>query len=494
MKVSRSLTTKAMIEIRDDPDDVGRRWLRIMPVRMRTERRFAVFAVDELQRVLTLETRGSENSNGDDNVSMNDDAHQILQPPKQRRRTGLLLHGQNRFHDDAVQMFCQYLRQPTCELTALSLCQLPRPQYRLLLEALHDNASVKELHVHWRRNDVGIEGMIELLSKKTDFEALCFHSSCFCLSQVLPFLKRSDGLLQHLKKLRFDECCIDDKKLELIIQALVDGNHHRCLESLSLRNNEITSRSLAYLCVALRPSIFPNLQQLLLGHNRNLLEEPDITQRFVYNFLLAADAIVKELDVSFCCTWAVAYAYFLKALETNRTLLVLNIADDELPGLQPIRNHFVDCLPKIKTLQHLIVTPEQHVLDDMDKDLKTAYRRNASLFQLSTKTGHPLLSTTRLGETATVPLAPFLVFILKRNHQLAYIDKLLPPTATAGSANDITIPRGRWSRVLSQVGRGPEGCSPVYKILRAALAIWPESSHHHQKQHHRNQQAGTSRE
>jgi Leucine Rich repeat len=458
-----------MIDIRDDPDDPGRRWLRILPVRMTTERRFAVFVVDELQRILPL-----ERDNGNNNNSADSGPQEVILQQRQRRTTGLLLHGQNRFHDDAIAVFCYYLKQSTCALTALNLCQLPRQHYRLLLEALQHNTSVKELHVHWRRNDVGIVGMIELLQSRNDFEALCFYSSCFSVSQILPFLRRKD-ILQYLKKLRFDECCIDDRGLEWIVQAVVDGNHHHGLESLSLRHNEITARGLAYLCVALRPSIFPRLQQLLLGHNRNLLEEPDVTQRFVSHFLLAPDTMIKNLDVSFCCTWAVAYVYFIKALETNRTLLVLNIADDELPALQPIRSPFIDCLPKVKTLQHLIVTPKQHLFDENDKELKTAYRRNASLFQLSTKAGQPL-TLNRLGETAfSLPLAPFLVSILKRNQQLAYIDHLLPPTATPGSANDITIPRGRWSRVLAQVGQGPEGVSPVYMILRAALAIWPES-------------------
>lgn len=450
--------SQEMLDVRDDPDDPRRRWLRILPVRMRTEGRFAVFAVDELQRILPLERDNNNNNHSPSAIP--------------QRHTGLLLHGQNRFHDDAVEVFCNYLRQPTCELTALDLCQLPRQQYRLLLQALHHNTSVKELHVHWRRNDVGIVGIIELLRMKTDFEALCLYSSCFCISQILPFL-RQDGSLRHLRKLRLEECSIDDRGLELMIQALVDGNHHRRLEVLSLCNNEITSRGLAYLCVALLPSLFPHLQKLLLGHNRTLLDEPEITQRFVFSFLLAQDATtLKELDISYCCSWAVAYFYFLKALETNRTLLALNISDDELPGLQPIRNQFVDCLPKMKALQHLIVTPEQHIFNDYDKELKMAFHRNASLFKLSTKTGQPL----------TLETSPFLLFILKRNKQLAYIDHLLPPTATAGGPNDITIPRGRWSRVLAQVGQGPEGASPVYKILRAALASWPEVNQKHSHQ------------
>jgi hypothetical protein len=255
-----------------------------------------------------------------------------------------------------------------------------------------------------------------------------------------------------------------------------------------LRNNELTSRGLVYMCVALCPSVFPHLERLLLGHNRNLLEDPEITQRFVYNFLLADDGatILKELDISYCCTWAVAYVYFLQALEINRTLLVLNISDDELPGLQPIRNQLVASLPKMMVLQHLIVTPEQHVLDDPDEELRMAFRRNASLFQVSIKsTGQPL---SHEASSAVLPLAPFLLSILKRNKQLVYIDHLLPPTATPGGIHDITIPRGRWSRVLAQIAGREEGhhrrpllddegaASPVYKILRAALANWPEVS------------------
>jgi hypothetical protein len=130
-----------------------------------------------------------------------------------------------------------------------------------------------------------------------------------------------------LQTLGFHDCAIDDEKIEAIMRALAEASNRRNngLKEMWFSSNYITHRGLQSLCETPTLSAFPHLQKLML-FAIDLLDDQEITQRFVQEILISPDTTVKELDISWCSEHAARYTIFIKILETNGTLLRLNVS------------------------------------------------------------------------------------------------------------------------------------------------------------------------
>jgi hypothetical protein len=69
--------------------------------------------------------------------------------------------------------------------------------------------------------------------------------------------------------------------------------------------------------------------------------------------------------------------------------------------------------------------------------------------------------------------------LLRRNRYLSHVNVMLETTTSSTLHHEAAIappsippPGSLWSTVLSKVGHGPQGASPVYTILCDRLATW----------------------
>lgn len=293
--------------------------------------------------------------------------------------------------DEAVDVFSEFLRR-TIQLPALSLGMGDLQSIHIfhhLLEAIHNNTSVKQLRIIYPLfyaddDDVGNDEIDKLLSHKTDLEDVWFAAaSSKSRSFLISILARG---YPSLRKLGFHRCGIDDLEIQLIIEALVEGNLNRHLEALDLRYNYITPHGLRSLSELLTPTAFPFLQKLKLSENYVLLNDTDITQHFVQEILLVQGTCLKELYISRCGARPVGCSFIIKALETNHMLNVLEMTSsqeqwnsDSYRSEAPFRRQLVTSLPKMKGIQRLKLG---YVLERQDRDLiMTAVAANTSLVE-----------------------------------------------------------------------------------------------------------------
>lgn len=485
-KMRHDKTEINLQHLRQDKKDPQRRWLDVFGD---VDPEDAVFIVDMLQQILLHEQQLTDNNNNKTRTT---------------RRTGLYLSCPN-LHEKTVEVFEHFL-QDTTRLSALHLhfiegeiqppsyrCAFHCEHYRRLLKALYTNMSVEELSLTCNRgfsataSDHDVDGWIaKLLENKNDFTAIRFGGDRFFLASFIQTLRSGSLPRNHLRKLGFHDCRLFDQHIESLIQALVDGDLHRCLEELDLSKNCITSSGLRSLC-ALNPSTFPSLQKLTLNGNDILIDNEEITRRFVQELLLSDETTLKELHIAHCALFPVRYTLFIKALETNQQLRLLNMSNctdfadivdgepDIFDDQQPIREQLVESLPQMKGLGYLIAA--QLFLNEHDQELMTAFDKNTSLVRISVPTTSLIINHDARSEIST----PILLTILKRNN---YFTQLLPvasllrtttkPNATTTTPTT-TIPSSLWTRVLATVGKGSEGSSVVLFILQEQLANWPET-------------------
>jgi hypothetical protein len=114
--------------------------------------------------------------------------------------------------DGAIDIFAGFLREMPCQLQALYLLEdLPPPQVRRLLEALHTNRSVKALRISSLKGDEGALWVADLLRHKADFTELGFYWCRFSFTQILPLLREQ----RNLTVVAFDSCHVNNEDVLL---------------------------------------------------------------------------------------------------------------------------------------------------------------------------------------------------------------------------------------------------------------------------------------
>jgi hypothetical protein len=279
-----------------------------------------------------------------------------------------------------------------------------------------------------------------------------------------------------LKKLGFVECISDDNDIELAIRAMLQGGDYSNLRELSFADNELQSCHALRCFSSLTRANFPCLENLDISGNPGLLEDKDITNHFVQQVVSAQGTALKELNVSFCSDKNQGHpTIIIKALADSNTRLVsLDLTgwtDEDLCHRQAIRNEFVESLPNMKTIEHLICN--ERVFDNNDQELITAFSKNTSILKLSSNDPED----PKIKQPCT---APCFVAILNRNNDMVHVRQMLGLGTTMTTNTTMRsippfIPRSLWPRVLAKVGQGSYGASPAFKILQARLAGWPES-------------------
>lgn len=372
----------------------------------------------------------------------------------------LLLLGEDEISDQAIDVFCGFLNEDLL-LPGLCLWNLPRTQFRRLLEALHPNTSVRYLCIGLVDGNEGGLSIADLLTHKSNLTHVRLAGCHFPISLILPDLRR--GHL-HLGKLQISSCAMDDEGTSALVDALVEGDFC-ALHELDLSCNCITSMGLHSLVRLTPATVLPSLQNLKIIHNGRLFQDLETTQLFAQKLLLSKDStIITEFDITGCGKHS---SEIIKACESADQLRELRISPyGSMPFIhqQTIVNQLIQSLPKMKSVQRLI---SRSTLFSMDNQpLMTALYKNTSITQVATN-----------DETG-----PYINPILIRNRRLAQVDGLLRPTTTtavsggSSARNNNMIPNSLWSWVLANVGEGSQGATPVFKILCDRLATWAEET------------------
>jgi hypothetical protein len=106
---------------------------------------------------------------------------EIINPQKQ---TALYFAGDG-ISNETCAVICNFLQQPDAHLTTFLLGHLPPEQYRRVLESLHNNPSVKELHLSFIDGVNGGLPVSEMLRHKTDLVALVVHDLSYGIQDIL---------------------------------------------------------------------------------------------------------------------------------------------------------------------------------------------------------------------------------------------------------------------------------------------------------------------
>jgi hypothetical protein len=361
---------------------------------------------------------------------------EIIIPQKQ---TALCLEGSS-ISREAFAVICNFLQQPDAHLTTFILGHLPPEQYRRVLESLHNNASVKELHLHSDNSHIdGGLPVSEMLRNKTDLVILRFDFGCepcfpYYLHTYYPIADILPGLRQrhvHLKTLGFVRSYIGDEHTRMLVETIGDARNVPSLTHLDLSFNRITSIGLDWLarCRA-------RFLKLTLCGNQRLLEHFDPTRRFVETVLLSDEMSLLELHVDDCGEHA---AVIIRACENdNCKLQVLDVSTRSRNHLPLILDQVFESVPKMKSLKRLICD-KLFTIRPHHPPIMMALYKNTSIVELKFLRS----SVTSFHQYA-------INSILIRNQRLTHAETLVALQPTTHKL--ISSKSGVWCKAFAKMG------------------------------------------